>query len=85
MNDIRTNEYSETQIDETCQPNNADEVNKTKQVNIDFRELVVSLIIEVEVLKECLVKNRMITSEDFIKNVGLMREKKEITFVSKTS
>jgi hypothetical protein len=78
MDDKRTDKNSESPIAETCQPN------ETKQVNIDFRELVVSLIIEVEVLKKCLVENRMITSEDFIKNVGVMREKKEITFAPKT-
>jgi hypothetical protein len=68
MDDKRTDKNSETPVTETCQPN------ETKQVNIDFRELVVSLIIEVEVLKKCLVENKMITSEDFIKDEGEERD-----------
>lgn len=54
------------------------------QTNIDFRELVVSLILEAEVLKNCLVENNLITSADFIKKVNILREKKNITFASKT-
>ncbi len=79
MNKNEINKDSETQINEL------DQTNEQKQVNVDFRELVVSLIIEVEVLKECLVKNRLITSEDYIKNVNLMRKKREIIFSPKTS
>ena len=56
---------------------------ETDQINIDFRELVKSLIYEVEVLKECLVKNKLITSEEYIKNVNQLRESKEITFSPK--
>ena len=51
MDDRKTNENNETGLDTTCQQNDATAANATKQVNIDFRELVVSLIIEVEVLK----------------------------------
>ena len=54
--------------------------NEEGQTNIDFRELVISLIFEVEVLKTCLVENKLITREDFNKNVNLLREKKQITF-----
>jgi hypothetical protein len=54
------------------------------QTNIDFRELVVSLILEAEVLKNCLVENKLITSEEFIKKVNLLREKKQISFAPTT-
>lgn len=50
------------------------------QTNIDFRELVISLILEAEVLKNCLVENNLLTSADFIKKVNILREKKNITF-----
>jgi len=59
--------------------------NENDQINIDFRELVKTLIYEVEVLKECLVKNNLITSEDYIKNVDHLRDSKEITFSPKQS
>jgi hypothetical protein len=54
------------------------------QTNIDFRELVISLIFEAEVLKDCLVENKLISSADFIKKVNLLREKKQITFAPTT-
>ena len=50
------------------------------QTNIDFRELVVSLILEAEVLKDCLVEHNLITTEGFIKKVNVLREQKNITF-----
>jgi len=59
--------------------------NENDQINIDFRELIKTLIYEVEVLKECLVKNNLITSEDYIKNVNHLRDSKEITFSPKQS
>ena len=59
--------------------------NENDQINIDFRELIKTLIYEVEVLKECLVKNNLITSEDYIKNVDHLRDSKEITFAPKQS
>lgn len=58
--------------------------NENAQTNIDFRELVVSLILEAEVLKNCLIENKLITSEEYIKKVNLLRENNSITFAPTT-
>ncbi len=44
--------------------------------DIDLKELIVSLILEVEVLKNCLVEKGLITPEEFTKNINRLREKK---------
>ncbi|MGV7222620.1 MAG: hypothetical protein ACQ9MH_13970 [Nitrospinales bacterium] len=54
--------------------------NEPKEFNIDDRELIKTLIYEVEVLKECLVKNNLITREDYRENINRLRESKGITF-----
>ena len=58
--------------------------NESDQLNIDERELIKTLIFEVEVLKECLVKNNLISREDYRKNINLLRESKPITFDPKS-
>ena len=58
--------------------------NEPKQFNIDERELIKTLIYEVEVLKECLVKNNMITRENYRENINRLRESKEIIFTPKS-
>lgn len=54
--------------------------NEPKEFNIDERELIKTLIYEVEVLKECLVKNNLITREDYRENINRLRESKGISF-----
>jgi hypothetical protein len=54
--------------------------NEPKEFNIDDRELIKTLIYEVEVLKECLVKNNLITREDYRENINRLRESKGISF-----
>jgi len=58
--------------------------NEPKQFNIAERELIKTLIYEVEVLKECLVKNNMITRENYRENINRLRESKEIIFTPKS-
>ena len=54
--------------------------NEPKEFNIDERELIKTLIYEVEVLKECLVKNNLISREDYRENINRLRESKGINF-----
>jgi hypothetical protein len=54
--------------------------NEPKEFNIDERELIKTLIYEVEVLKECLVKNNLITREDYRENINRLKEGKGINF-----
>ena len=59
--------------------------NEPDPINIDERELIKTLIYEVEVLKECLVKNNLITRVDYRKNVNHLRESKDVTFTPKSN
>ena len=42
----------------------------------DLNELVVSLILQIEVLKNCLVENKLITSQEFLAQLNQLKEKR---------
>ncbi len=49
--------------------------NKDQKIN-DLNELVISLILQIEVLKNCLVENKLITSKDFLLQLNQLKEKR---------